>query len=62
MDVIGRIEHGVADIEDAERVRKLVAALISALNVLADRGVDAVAQAVIRRGLDALGDVLRDAE
>jgi hypothetical protein len=61
VDVINRIEHGMADIEDAARVRKLVAALIDALDVLAERGVDAGVHAVMRRGLDALGEVLRDA-
>jgi hypothetical protein len=61
MDVIGRIEHGMADIEDAARVRKLVAALIAALDALAERGVDAGAQAVMRRGLDVISEVLRDA-
>jgi hypothetical protein len=60
MDVISRIEHGIASIEDAERVRKLVAALVDALAVLAERGFDAGAQAVIRKGLDALGSVMRD--
>jgi hypothetical protein len=61
MDVIHRIEHGMADIEDAERVRKLVAALIDALDVLAGRGVDAEAQDVIRKGINALEEVLHDA-
>jgi len=60
MDVIGRIEHGMADVEDALRVRKLVAALIAALDALAERGVDAGAHAVIRRGLDVISEVLRD--
>jgi len=60
VDVIGRIEHNIATIEDAERVRKLVAALVDALDVLAVRGGDAEAQAVIRKGISALGWMMRD--
>jgi len=60
VDVIGRIEHGMADVEDALRVRKLVAALIAALDALSERGVDAGTHAVIRRGLDVISEVLRD--
>jgi hypothetical protein len=60
MDVIGRIEHGIASIEDAERVRKLVAALVDALDVLAVRSNDQEASEVIRKGINALGWMMRD--
>jgi hypothetical protein len=60
MDVISRIEQGIASIEDAERVRKLIAALVEALDVLAVRSNDPEACEVIRKGINALGWMMRN--